>query len=82
MPLGVEEVETCWAVETPILYTLHAFGKIKGGKEEVNGRNELLMMSEIYQRGPIVCSITTPDEFTYSYPPPPPLPSYTHTPFI
>ena len=25
------------------------------------------MMSEIYQRGPITCSIATPDEFTYGY---------------
>jgi len=66
MPLGVEEVETCWAVDTPVLYTLHAFGKVKSGKPEADGRNELLMMSEIYQRGPIVCSISTPDEFTYS----------------
>ena len=69
MPLGPEEVETCWAVDTPVLYTLHAFGKVQGrpeSKPEANGRNELLMMSEIYQRGPIVCSIATPDEFTYS----------------
>lgn len=29
--------------------------------------NELEMMSEIYQRGPIVCSISTPDDFTYEY---------------
>ena len=25
------------------------------------------MMSEIYHRGPIVCSISTPDDFTYGY---------------
>jgi hypothetical protein len=25
------------------------------------------MMSEIYQRGPIVCSIATPGDFTYGY---------------
>lgn len=24
-------------------------------------------MSEIYHRGPIVCSISTPDDFTYGY---------------
>ena len=25
------------------------------------------MMSEIYHRGPIVCSISTPEDFTYGY---------------
>ena len=25
------------------------------------------MMSELYQRGPIVCSISTPDDFVYEY---------------
>ena len=25
------------------------------------------MMSELYQRGPIVCSISTPDDFVYAY---------------
>jgi len=29
--------------------------------------NEAAMMSEIYQRGPIVCSISTPDDFVYEY---------------
>lgn len=28
---------------------------------------ELGMMNEIYHRGPITCSIATPDEFTYGY---------------
>ena len=66
MPLGKEEVETCWAVPTPILYTVEAFGLVKSKAPAAeNGRNELLMMSEIYQRGPIVCSIATPDDFTY-----------------
>lgn len=63
MPLGAEEVETCWAVPTPILYTLQAFGKVKPA--EPDAQNELRMMSEIYQRGPITCSIATPDDFTY-----------------
>lgn len=25
------------------------------------------MMNEIYERGPIVCSISTPEDFTYGY---------------
>lgn len=25
------------------------------------------MMSEIYQRGPVVCSVATPEDFTYGY---------------
>jgi cathepsin X len=28
---------------------------------------EELMMSEIYQRGPITCSIACPDDLTYDY---------------
>ena len=64
MPLGIEEIETCWAVDTPILYTLHSFGKVKPNKT-TNAKNEQLMQSEIFQRGPIVCSIATPDDFTY-----------------
>lgn len=66
MPLGPEEVETCWPIDTPILYTLYAYGKVKPKEKRLLGRNEALMMSEIYKRGPIVCSIATPDEFTYS----------------
>lgn len=63
MPLGEEQIETCWAVPTPVLYTVESFGLVK--TKESNAKNELLMMSEIFQRGPIVCSIATPDEFTY-----------------
>ena len=63
MPLGPEEVETCWAIDTPILYTLSSFGKVKA--QGLGGRNEHLMMSEVFQRGPIVCSIATPDAFDY-----------------
>lgn len=66
MPLGPEEIETCWSIDSPILYTLHAYGKVKPKRGELLGRNEALMMSEILQRGPIVCSIATPDDFTYS----------------
>jgi hypothetical protein len=30
-------------------------------------RQEAAMMSEIYKRGPIVCSVDTPEDFTYGY---------------
>ena len=36
-------------------------------KNKRHASNELAMMSELYQRGPIVCSISTPDDFTYEY---------------
>ena len=31
------------------------------------GPQEDVMMLEIYHRGPIVCSISTPEDFTYGY---------------
>lgn len=34
---------------------------------QVHPGTELGMMNEIYRRGPITCSIATPDEFTYGY---------------
>lgn len=36
-------------------------------KNKRGASNELAMMSELYQRGPIVCSISTPDDFVYEY---------------
>jgi hypothetical protein len=36
-----------------------AYGKIEPGEEA--------MMSEILQRGPIVCGVTAPDEWVYHY---------------
>lgn len=63
MPLGKKEIETCWAVKTPLLYFLNSFGKVKAADNKAS--NEQLMMSEIYNRGPITCSIATPDEFVY-----------------
>lgn len=66
MPLGPEgaQVDTCWAVETPILYKLSSYGKIPKGSDH---RGEHAMMSEIYQRGPVTCSIATPDDLVYNY---------------
>ena len=36
-------------------------------KNKRGASNELAMMSELFQRGPIVCSISTPDDFVYEY---------------
>lgn len=58
--MPINGTDTCWAVETPLVYTLTAYGKVTPGDEEG-------MMSEIHANGPIVCSIATPDEFVYGY---------------
>jgi hypothetical protein len=60
MPMNDTDPGTCWAVKNPLLYKLKSWGKVEPGG--VHG-----MMSEIYQRGPITCSIATPDEFVYGY---------------
>ena len=137
--MPVNGSDTCWAVETPILYYLESFGRVGSKSYEVaeasaasaaaggsssssasasaaasaaaaaassgcggtasahadahsgassssassssassapatlppknkrGASNELAMMSELYQRGPIVCSISTPDDFVYAY---------------
>lgn len=51
--------DVCWAVLKPIKYYLTRFGKV--------GPTEDDMISEIYQRGPIVCSCATPDDLIYDY---------------
>ncbi|KAK9844141.1 hypothetical protein WJX81_005676 [Elliptochloris bilobata] len=63
MPLPPNGTETCWAVKTPILYKLNSWHKIQNGSHG----QEVAMMNEIYQKGPIVCSISTPEDFTYGY---------------
>eukprot|EP01025_Chloroclados_australasicus_P006008 TRINITY_DN11975_c0_g1_i1.p2 TRINITY_DN11975_c0_g1~~TRINITY_DN11975_c0_g1_i1.p2 ORF type:complete len:236 (-),score=17.16 TRINITY_DN11975_c0_g1_i1:208-915(-) len=64
MPIATPAPEVmapvCWPVKTPVLYSVAAFGRI-------DGCGEVAMMNEIYQRGPIVCSIATDEEFTYGY---------------
>ncbi|EFN53799.1 hypothetical protein CHLNCDRAFT_136485 [Chlorella variabilis] len=50
--------DTCWSVHTPVRYYLSAFGKL----EEPG---ELSMMNEIFHRGPITCSMATPEVFDY-----------------
>lgn len=46
--------------ESHASFTAHGTGESAHAQEEV-------MMSEIYHRGPIVCSISTPEDFTYGY---------------
>lgn len=49
----------CWAVKTPVLYSVKRYGLVGNTTED--------MMSEIHQRGPIACSIATPDDFVYNF---------------
>ena len=64
MPVG--GADTCWAVKTPILYTVESYGKIGGAHLSVKA-NEEAMMREIYARGPITCSFAAMDDLVYSY---------------
>ena len=56
--MPIDGKDTCWPVKTPVIYKLESYGKVENA-------DEAGMMSEIYERGPIVCSIATPDDFTY-----------------
>jgi hypothetical protein len=58
--MPINGTDTCWPVETPILYKLKSYGKLKHG-------SELGMMAEIRKNGPITCSIATPDDMVYDY---------------
>lgn len=64
--MPIHDVDTCWAVRTPILYRTASYGKVgkKGAPPRANAR---AMAAEVYARGPIVCSVATPDDFTYGY---------------
>lgn len=57
--MPINDVNTCWTVPTPIMYTLKSYGKLPKGEEA--------MMTEIFKRGPITCGIACPDDFVYSY---------------
>jgi len=58
MPL--KDVDTCWSVKTPMRYYLDSYGKVPRPGEES-------MMAELAARGPITCSIATPETFDYGY---------------
>ncbi|GAB4814766.1 hypothetical protein N2152v2_001812 [Parachlorella kessleri] len=61
MPLKGKD--TCWPVHRPITYFLDAYGQLNMKGQQ----GELAMMTEIYKRGPITCSMSTPSEFDYGY---------------
>lgn len=58
--MPIKGKDTCWEVNTPVLYTLKSYGKLKHA-------DELGMMSEIAKNGPITCSIATPDDMVYNF---------------
>jgi hypothetical protein len=47
----VQGKDTCWPVHSPIKYFIQSYGQITERGEE----GELVMMNEIFQRGPITC---------------------------
>eukprot|EP01134_Creolimax_fragrantissima_P003666 CFRG3666T1 len=49
----------CYAIKNPILYGMKSWGVVPKG--------EKAMMAEIYNRGPIVCSIATGEALDYGY---------------
>eukprot|EP00878_Enallax_costatus_P008894 GHUV01009298.1.p1 GENE.GHUV01009298.1~~GHUV01009298.1.p1 ORF type:complete len:326 (+),score=125.81 GHUV01009298.1:668-1645(+) len=60
MPTGDgPEDYKCWGIKKPIMYKLTAYGKLEAGEQA--------MQEEILARGPIVCGIACPDDFTYHY---------------
>ena len=58
--MPIDDVDTCWAVKTPVRYYVEAYGQVAGAGEEA-------MLNEIAARGPITCSMATPDVFDYGY---------------
>jgi hypothetical protein len=64
--MPVNGADTCWPVKTPILYRVTSYGRV-GGKGNGRAANERALVSELYARGPVVCSIATPEDFVYAY---------------
>jgi hypothetical protein len=60
MPLN--DVDTCWAVRRPPRYTVSAYGTVAAPGEGA-------MLEELAARGPITCSMATPEAFDYGYGP-------------
>lgn len=62
--MPIDDVDTCWSVKTPIRYFLDSYGKVtsKGNMDYTTA-----MMNEIIARGPITCSMSTPEVFDYGY---------------
>ncbi|KAG1673687.1 hypothetical protein FOA52_010555 [Chlamydomonas sp. UWO 241] len=49
----------CWSIDTPVTYKVKSYGQV--------GKSPEAMMSEIYQHGPITCSVACDDAFDYGY---------------
>ena len=58
--MPIDDVDTCWAVKTPIRYYVDSYGTVPEP-------GEAAMLNEIAARGPITCSIATPEVFDYGY---------------
>lgn len=58
--MPIKDVDSCWSVKTPITYYLDGYGKVLAP-------GEAAMMAEISTRGPITCSMATPEDFDYGY---------------
>jgi hypothetical protein len=58
--MTIDDEDTCWSVKTPIRYKLDAYGKVSGPGEDA-------MKRELHARGPITCSMATPETFDYGY---------------
>jgi hypothetical protein len=56
--MPVDDVDTCWAVTSPIRYGVDAYGQVPEA-------GEAAMMNEVLARGPITCSMATPEVFDY-----------------
>jgi C1A family cysteine protease len=64
--MPVNDKDTCWPVKTPILYYVTSYGRV-GSPDADPADNARAMQAELVARGPIVCSIATPDAFVYKY---------------
>jgi len=64
--MPVKGEDTCWPVMTPILYYVTSYGRV-GSPDAPPADNVRTMQAELLARGPITCSVATPDAFTYHY---------------
>jgi hypothetical protein len=58
--MPIDDVDTCWPVKTPIRYYLDSYGQLGAPGMEP-------MMNELLARGPITCSMSTPETFDWGH---------------
>jgi hypothetical protein len=58
MPVADDQLKHCWAVPHYVRYWVTEYGTVRG---------EEAMMTEILERGPIVCEMATPNDFCFGY---------------